>query len=146
MISIHELLEKKPRQIYSVHEGDKVSGALGLLAEMRIGAVLVMNGEKLVGILSERDCALRVTLPGKRADETPVADVMTRNVVTVDPKESLEDCLKQMNARDIRHLPVVEGDKVVGMVSIGDVSKELLREKLDLITYMESYVNRGFRL
>jgi CBS domain-containing protein len=146
MISIHELLEKKQRQVYSVHESDKVSSALGLLAEMRIGAVLVMDGEKLVGILSERDCAIKVCLPGKRADETSVADIMTRTVVTVEPKDSLETCMQQMNDRDIRHLPVVDGGKVVGMVSIGDVSKELLREKLELISYMETYVNRGFRL
>lgn len=146
MISIHELLQKKSRQLYAVTATDSVQSALGLLAEMRIGALLVMEGEKLVGILSERDCALKVALPGKQAADTHVSDVMTKTVVTVNPQQSLEECMKEMNTRDIRHLPVVEDGKVIGMVSVGDVSKELLREKADLIQVMESYVSRGFRL
>ncbi len=97
-----------------------------------------------MGIVSERDCAIRVALPGKRADETRVKDVMTSNVITVDPSKTLEECMKQMNDRDIRHLPVVVGGAVIGMVSIGDVSKQMLKQQHLLIQQLETYIRGGY--
>ena len=146
MISVKALLEAKKRELYTIGAGDSVRAALLILAERNIGALVVMDGDKLVGILSERDCAIKGALNGNGVDGTKVGDIMTRSVVTVAPSESLEACMQQMTDRDIRHLPVVDGNKVVGMVSIGDVSKEYVKEQLDLIGQLETYVRRGFRL
>ena len=146
MISIQQLLEQKSSELFHIGPNDSVLAALEILAEKKVGALIVMDGDKLVGILSERDCAFKVTLKGRSATDTRVSEVMSATVFTVDPKTSLEQCMTEMNDRDFRHLPVVASDKVIGMVSIGDVSKELMREKAELITYLETYVNRGFRL
>jgi len=146
MISIQQLLGKKSQDLHRVGPSDSVLSALELLADNKIGALVVMEGDKLVGILSERDCAFKVARRGRSASETRVSEVMSSDVVTVDPRKTLEQCMTEMNERDIRHLPVVDEGRVVGMVSIGDVSKELMREKAELIAYLETYVNRGFRL
>jgi len=144
MISINQLLESKSRQLFIVTAEDTVSTALEMLAKEKIGAVMVMDGPKLVGILSERDCAIKVALPGRSAKETKVSEIMTKTVITVDPSQPLESCMKQMNDGDIRHLPVVEGGQVTGMVSIGDVSKEMLKLQTQLISQLEAYIRGGF--
>lgn len=144
MITIKALLEAKSRELFSVGATHLAAEALELLAKHKIGALMVMDGERLVGIVSERDFAIKVALPGKNAREIRVGEVMTGAVITVDPKQSLEDCMQQMNDRDIRHLPVVEGGKVIGMVSIGDVSKEMLKQQQQMIRQFESYIRGGY--
>jgi CBS domain-containing protein len=144
MISIRELLSGKPAELFVVTSTALVSEALQMLATRKIGALLVVDGGKLVGILSERDCALKVALPGKRADETRVSEIMTSDVITVGPQQPLEDCMSEMHARDIRHLPVVEGGRPVGMVSIGDVSREMFSLQKKLITQLESYIHGSY--
>ena len=144
MITIKALLEAKSRELFSVSATNLAAEALELLAKHKIGALMVMDGERLVGIVSERDFAIKVALPGKNVHETRVGEVMTGSVITVDPKQSLEDCMQQMNDRDIRHLPVVEAGKVIGMVSIGDVSKEMLKQQQQMIRQFESYISGGY--
>ncbi len=144
MISIKELLGGKSAELFSVASTALVSEALQMLATRKIGALLVVDGGKLVGILSERDCALKVALPGRRADETRVSEIMTSDVITVEPRQPLEDCMTEMHARDIRHLPVVEGGYPVGMVSIGDVSREMFSLQKKLIAQLESYIHGSY--
>jgi CBS domain-containing protein len=146
MISIRDLLAAKSPQLFTVQPNEAVASALRVLESRKIGALLVLDGDKLVGILSERDCAIRLALRARQAADTPVREIMTDTVVTVDPTITLEACMTLMNEKDIRHLPVVEQGRVIGMVSIGDVSKELLKEQRHLISQLENYVNRGFRL
>ena len=146
MFTLQDLLAAKSTELFTAHANDAVASALGLLAERKIGALLVMDGDKLVGILSERDCALRLALPGRQATDTKVGEIMTSTVITVDPRTTLEECMTVMHEKDIRHLPVVQDSRVVGMVSIGDVSKAFMKEQRQLILHMEEYVRRGFRL
>ena len=146
MINIKDLLAAKSSELLTTHPGETVSAALRILDGRKIGALIVMDGEKLVGILSERDCAIKVALPGRQASDVRVSEIMTSTVITVDPSQTLEDCMTLMNNRDIRHLPVLESGRVIGMVSIGDVSKELMKDQRQLILQLEAYVHRGFRL
>lgn len=144
MITIRQLLATKSQDLYTVSASDTVAAALELLARYRIGALMVMDGEQLEGIVSERDCALKVTMRGRAASEVQVGEIMTRSVITVLPSQPLEDCMQQMTERDIRHLPVVDGGRVVGMVSIGDVVKEVLRQQRYLIQQLESYIRGAY--
>jgi CBS domain-containing protein len=146
MINIKDLLAAKSSDLLTAHPGDSVSAALKVLEQRKIGALIVMDGDKLVGILSERDCAIKVALPGRQASDVRVSEIMTSTVITVDPAQTLEACMTVMNDKDIRHLPVLESGRVIGMVSIGDVSKELMKEQHQLILQLEAYVHRGFRL
>ena len=146
MINIKDLLAAKSSELHTARPSEPVSGALELLGAKKIGALVVMDGEKLVGILSERDCAIKVALPGRQAVDVLVGEIMTSKVITVDPSKTLEECMTMMNDKDIRHLPVLEDGRVIGVVSIGDVSKELMKEQRQLILQLEAYVHRGFRL
>ena len=144
MITIKQLLASKSSELFTISPEDTVTKALAILSARRIGALMVMDGTSLVGILSERDCALKVALPGRRAEETRVSEIMTHTVVTVAPTQPLEDCMQQMTERDIRHLPVMEAGQVVGMVSIGDVVKETLIQQRYLIQQLESYIRGAY--
>ena len=146
MITIKDLLAAKSSDLFTAKPNDDVASALAVLQSRKIGAVMVMEGEKLAGILSERDCAIKIALPARLATETKVHEIMTSTVITVNPSVTLEECMDLMNTKDIRHLPVIENGGVIGMVSIGDVSKELMKEQRQLIMQLETYVNRGFRL
>lgn len=129
MKSVRHCLQTKGSQVYSIHPEASVYEALDLMADKDIGALLVMEGERLVGIFSERDYARKIILHGKSSRETPVREIMTLRVVVVRPDQSLDDCMALMTGKHIRHLPVVEGDKVVGVISIGDVVKEIMPSK-----------------
>lgn len=140
MTLVKDILSAKPAGVYAVAPTDSVSHALALLREHVIGALMVLDVGELVGIVSERDCAIRIALPGLDAREVRVADIMTRNVITIDPLQRLEKCMSEMTQRDIRHLPVVDAGRVIGMVSIGDVVKAMLREQRQHIDYLEAYI------
>jgi len=140
MIKVRELLSAKSSELYTVTPEDSVATAMNILAERRIGAVLVIDQGRLVGILSERDCAIKVCLPEAKASATCVRDVMTAAVLTVGPDQPLEDSMELMIARDIRHVPVVEHDRVIGMISIGDVVKEQLKQQRWLIAQLQAYI------
>jgi len=141
MKSLKQLLNAKGHHVHSIRPDAKVIEALQLMAQKDIGALLVTDGSRVVGILSERDYARKVILQGKSSHDIPVREIMTSGVVTVDPSKSIEDCMALMTQRRIRHLPVCEGDKLVGIVSIGDLVKEVIAEQEQTIRQLESYIH-----
>ena len=133
--------EKRNHQIWSVRPDQTVIEALELMAEKNIGAVLVMDGEKLAGIFSERDYARKGILQGRKAKSTPVTEVMTPGVFVITPAQSTEDCMKLMSNKKIRHLPVVDEGRVVGLLSIGDIVNSMLNEQENHIKTLEMYIS-----
>lgn len=142
--NISAILNQKGGNIFSVSPKDTVFDAVSLLAEKNIGAVLVIDGERLVGLLSERDYTRKVMLRGKRSRETPVAEIMSTDLKTVTPREAVAECLRLMTDKRIRHLPVVDGDKVVGVISIGDLVKWVIDCQSAAIAHLESYIHGGY--
>jgi CBS domain-containing protein len=140
MQSVRDILKKKGSEICSVNPDTSVYDALKLMAEKNIGAVLVLDAGRPVGILSERDYARQVILKGKTSRETAVREIMTSRVVFVRPQQNIEECMALMTDKRIRHLPVIEDAKVIGVVSIGDVVKAVISEKEFRITQLENYI------
>jgi CBS domain-containing protein len=141
MKTVQQLLEAKRYSVVSVSPDDTVLDALKVMAEKEIGAVIVIEDGHLIGIFSERDYARKVVLQGKASKDTPVREIMTEKVVCVSPDQTIEDCMGLMTDKRIRHLPVLEHKKVIGVVSIGDVVKEMLYEKEFVIQQLESYIH-----
>ena len=140
MKTVRQLLEAKGRQVYSVSPDTIIYDALKLMAENRIGALLVLEGQHLAGVFSERDYAREVVLKGKTSRTTPVKDVMSTTVITVTPDHTVEDCMNLMSGKRIRHLPVMEDNLVIGVLSIGDLVKETIAYQEFLIRQLESYI------
>ena len=140
MTTIARLLESKGHDIWSIPPDASVYQAIELMAEKGVGALPVVEGEKLVGIVSERDYARKVILKGKTSRETPVRDIMTDQVFYVRPEQTVDECMALMTAKRIRHLPVLVDDRLVGIVSIGDLVKSVISEKDVLIQQLESYI------
>lgn len=141
MYPVHKLLEGKMNQaVWSVTPDHMVIEALQLMAEKNIGAVLVMDGERLAGIFSERDYARKGIIQGRKAKSTPVTEVMTANVFSVSPDMSINDCMQLFSSKRIRHLPVLDGDKVVGLLSIGDIVNAIIQEQNNHIQFLEQYI------
>jgi len=141
MYIVRHCLQTKGNDVYSIHPEASVYEALRMMAEKDIGALLVMEAEKVVGIFSERDYARKVILHGKSSKETPVREVMTSRVVFVRPDQSLDECMALMTNKRIRHLPVLEGEGVVGVISIGDVVKEIIAEQEFVIEQLANYIS-----
>ncbi len=141
MKSLKQLLTVKGSQVYAISPDAKVIEALQVMAQKDVGALLVMEGEKLVGIMSERDYARKVILHGKSSQDIRVRDIMTADVVKVDPSRTVEECMSLMTQRRIRHLPVCEGEQLVGLVSIGDLVKEVIADQEQTIKQLESYIH-----
>ena len=141
MKTVQQLLESKRYSVVSVSPADTVLEALKVMAEKEIGAVIVIENEHLVGIFSERDYARKVVLQGKSSKDTPVREIMTEKVVCVRQEQTIENCMGLMTDKRIRHLPVLEHKKVIGVISIGDVVKEMLYEKEFVIKQLESYIH-----
>ncbi|MGC8824085.1 MAG: CBS domain-containing protein [Bacteroidales bacterium] len=142
MINVNDILKEKGNQ-YFASPSAYVIDALRLMAEKNIGAVLVMDNDRLVGIFSERDYARKVVLAGKSSLNTPVSETMSSEVITVTKDTSLNDCMQIMTDKHFRHLPVLEGDKVIGVVSIGDIVSRIIREQRNTIQQLENYIIRG---
>jgi CBS domain-containing protein len=140
MLSVQQLLDQKPKGIYSVAPGDPVLIAIKKMAEHHIGALVVMTGDRLVGIVSERDYARKVVLLGRSSEETRVEAIMTSKLVTVTPKQDAHDCMRLMTDMRIRHLPVLSGDRLVGVLSIGDLVRAVIEEQERTIADLESYI------
>lgn len=140
MLTVRELLAKKGSEVWSVSPDATVYDALQLMAARNVGAVLVLADGALAGILSERDYARQVILKGKASRDTPVRDIMTTAVVSVSPERTIDDCMALMTERRIRHLPVLHGGMLLGILSIGDVVKAVISEKEFHIEQLESYI------
>jgi CBS domain-containing protein len=139
-VSVDFLLERKGRQVWSVSPFDSVYDAIHLMADKGVGAVVVLDDFRLVGILSERDYTRKVILQGKHSKETKVAEIMTPNVVTAHPADTVRDCMKVMTERRVRHLPVLSNQMVVGVLSIGDLVKWTLAEQEETINRLHHYI------
>src|SRR3954463_1640510 len=124
--NIGAILNQKSREIFSITPEATVFEAIKMLDEKNIGALLVMNGDKLLGLFSERDYTRKITLHGKRSRETEVSEVMSAELKVVSPSEGVEQCLRLMTDKRVRHLPVLDGDKVIGIISIGDLVKHVI--------------------
>ena len=141
MISVRQLLERKGREVFSIDPGAAVLDAVRMMADRHVGALLVMQGDNLTGIISERDYARKVILLGRSSADTPVRDIMSTPVLTVQPETTVEKCMQIMTEQRVRHLPVAEGGRVVGMVSIGDLVKAVIAEQQQQIEQLESYIH-----
>ncbi|MBK8426898.1 MAG: CBS domain-containing protein [Lewinellaceae bacterium] len=142
MISVQKLLEgKKINKIFTLTPEHMVIDALDLMAQNNIGAVMVMEGERLAGIFSERDYARKGIIKGRKAKSTPLTEVMTHNVFTVNPDMNIDDCMKLFSDKHIRHLPVIAGSEVVGMLSIGDIVNAIMQEQKQHIQFLEQYIS-----
>ena len=141
MKSLKQLIDAKGGQVWSIAPDATVFEALKLMAQKDIGALLVMDGTRLAGIMSERDYARKVILQGKSSQDMPVRDIMTAEVVKIDPSRTVEECMSLMTQRRIRHLPVCEGERLVGVLSIGDLVKEVIAEQEQTIKQLESYIH-----
>lgn len=140
MATVRTCLSQKPTRLICVEPGDTVQRTLELMKENRVRSVLVMEGDQLAGIITQGDCAIRVLLVGHNAHQTRVADVMTKNPATVKLDDPLEACMRLMANHNFRHLPVVDEGKVVGVVSIGDMVKNIIRQLGDQVSYLETYI------
>jgi CBS domain-containing protein len=140
MQTIREILDKKGSEVYSVTPDSTVFEALTLMADKNIGAVLVIEGEKLAGIMSERDYARKIALKDKISKEVPVKEIMSSKVICVGPDQTIDNTKAIMISKRIRHLPVLEEDKLIGLISIGDVVNALLDENLFVIDQLETYI------
>jgi CBS domain-containing protein len=140
MTTVDQILRGKGRKVWSVSPETLVYDALKVMAQRNIGALLVLEGDKLKGIFSERDYARKVILLGKSSREVPVRDVMSPNVITVHPRQTVEECMALMTDERIRHLPVIDDDQVVGVISIGDAVKAIISEQEFTIQQLENYI------
>jgi CBS domain-containing protein len=138
--TVTSILRYKGNRVWSVSPDESVFEAIRLMAEKGIGALVVIADETLVGIISERDYARKVVLQGKSSKDTPVRDIMTRQVVSVSPEETIDDCMRLVTANRIRHLPVVLGGKVVGVVSIGDLVQRVIAAQGETIQFLQEYI------
>ncbi|MBI1792765.1 MAG: CBS domain-containing protein [Chloroflexi bacterium] len=141
MINVRDLIRKKGGQIFSVKPDSAVLDALKLMAEKNTGAMLVMDGNKVVGILSERDCVRKLELDGRTAKSTKVSEIMTGKVLYVEVSQSLDECMAIMIDKNIRHLPVYEEGKLLGLISVRDVLKEVVDYQKFMITQLEHYIS-----
>jgi len=142
MMNVRHLLQGKDRAIFSIEPGAPVLEAVRSMAAHHIGALLVMQGETLLGIVSERDYARKVILLGRSSADTPVRDIMTSPVITVSPDTPVQTCMQLVTDKRVRHLPVIEGGRVIGLVSIGDLVKAVITEQQQQIEQLESYIHR----
>jgi CBS domain-containing protein len=141
MISVKKLLKDKPvSAVWSVTPDTSVIDTLLFMSEKNIGAVVVLDGDQLAGIFSERDYARKGIIQGRKAKSTPIRDVMTEHVFTVSSDMGIQECMKMFSSKKIRHLPVVEDEKVVGVLSIGDIVNSIMYEQTQHIQFLEQYI------
>ena len=141
MKTIRQLLQAKGNRIFTIGPDARVFDALRLMAEKDVGALVVMDGDRLAGIISERDYARKVTLHGKSSHEIQVCEIMTGKVITVEPGQTVEECMALMTNKRIRHLPVTDGGQLIGLLSIGDLVKEVIADQEQTIRQLESYIH-----
>ena len=140
MKNVRDILREKGTAVYSISPDDTVYDALKLMAEKNVGALLVLDGDRLAGLISERDYARKIVLKEKLSRETKVNEIMTTDVLTVTPAVDLDECMELITEKRLRHLPVVENDRVLGIISIGDIVKGILDHKESVIEQLEGYI------
>jgi CBS domain-containing protein len=141
MKTIAHIMRLKKKEIWTIAPDATVFEALKVMAEKDIGAMPVLNGKKLVGIFSERDYARKVILKGKSSKKTPVSEIMSTNLITITPNQTNEQGLVLMNAKHIRHLPVIQEEELVGFISIGDLVKSIINEQKEVIGQQGQYIS-----
>lgn len=141
MLRVRHLLARKGSDVWSVDVDEPVLEAIQIMADRRVGALPVLRNDELVGVVSERDYARKVILLGRSSAETPVWQIMTSPVVTVGPGEDIHKCMEIMTEQRIRHLPVVEGRRMIGMISIGDLVRAVIEEQQETITQLERFIS-----
>ena len=139
--NVNSVLAAKGRAIWSVPPEAKVLSAISLMAEKNVGALLVMEGSRLIGIVSERDYTRKVMLKGRASRDTDVREIMASPAITVTPEETVEECLRTMTEHRVRHLPVVESERVVGLISIGDLVNWVISAQRATIDHLEGYLS-----
>lgn len=140
MGKVRNLLQTKGNAIFSVEPSTMVYRAIELMCEKNIGGLLICENGKLMGIFTERDYARKLILKGKSSKDTPIKDLMTSNLITVTPETSIDDCMRVMTGRKIRHLPVLDNNELVGVISIGDVVRFVIEEQKSIIEHLEHYI------
>lgn len=140
MGKVRNLLQTKGHTVYSVEPSIMVYRAIELMCEKNIGGLLIVEDGKLLGIFTERDYARKLILKGKSSKDTPIRDLMTSNLITVTSDTSVDDCMRVMTGRKIRHLPVLENNELVGLISIGDVVRFVIEEQKSIIEHLEHYI------
>ena len=138
---VQHLLDKKGGDVITIDSDASVFDAIKLMADRAVGSLLVMDGESLIGIVTERDYARKVILKGRSSDETPVGDIMTKKVITSQPQQSVNECMALMTKRRMRHLPIVVNDKVVGIISISDLVEAIISDQQEEIEHLEQYIS-----
>jgi len=139
-MKVKDILRHKGNFVIAVSPDASVLDALKLMAEKNVGGVLVMTGDKLLGIFTERDYARKIILKGKTSAESRISEVMVTSLITITSDNNIADCMQLMTNKTIRHLPVVDDGKLVGLISIGDVVKSIIEEQQDVIQHLEQYI------
>ncbi len=145
MANVRDMIRKKGAEVFSIAPEATVYEALALMAKHNTGALLVMSNKEMVGILSERDCVRKVELKGKTVKDIKVSEIMTRDVITVSCDQTVEECEKLMSEKSIRHLPVYEGEELVGFLSVRDVLREVIEMQQIMLAELERYITGGGR-
>ena len=142
MANVKQILQGKGHEVWSVSPEASVFDAIAMMADKEVGALVVMDAHKLVGVVTERDYARKVVLQGRSSKGTKVKDIMTSRVAYARPDQSVEECMAVMTEKRIRHLPVMEGEKMLGIISIGDLVKAIIEEQQHVIEQLEQYISR----
>jgi CBS domain-containing protein len=140
MRSVKDILQEKGTQVYAISPDAKVYEALQLMAEKNVGALMVMEGDRAVGLISERDYARKIVLKGKFSKDVPVHEIMTADIVRIGPDRNVENCMELMTDKRVRHLPVFDNDRLIGIISIGDIVKAIIEHKEEIIKQLEGYI------
>jgi CBS domain-containing protein len=143
MVTVRELLETKGGVVLTIAPADSVFDAIQLMAEKSVGALVVMDGSDLIGIITERDYARKIVLKGRSSKKTACRNIMTGEVLVVSPDRTLDECMALMSDKRIRHLPVMENDRLVGIISIGDCIKAIVSKQEFIIEQLENYIRGG---
>jgi CBS domain-containing protein len=140
---VRDILQTKGHEVWSIRPDETVYEALKIMADKNVGALVVLEGQTVVGIMSERDYARKVILQGKSSREVRVGQIMTSRVYYVRPEQTIQECMAQMTDKHVRHLPVLENDSLIGVISIGDVVKSIIAEQESTIRLLEDYITGG---
>ena len=140
MRTVNDILREKGADVYTIPPDSTVFEALQMMAEKNVGALMVAEGEKVLGLVSERDYARKIVLKDKFSRQVPVHEIMTRDIIRIGLHEDVEGCMELMTDNRVRHLPVFEGDRLVGIVSIGDIVKTIIQHKEEIIEQLENFI------